>query len=112
MEIEEEIEDRFSNIPLCVYNLMEISYIRSISGIIGIEEVREKNDEVLLKFDSPSRLSEKLLSGINKKYRNLLKFKTANKPILSYNIATLKKDVVLKNLCDIIEYMKSVVEKN
>ena len=112
MDIQEEIEDRFSNIPLCVYNLMEISYIRSIAGIIGIEEVKEKDDEVLLKFNSASRLNEKLLSGINNKYRNILKFKIAAKPILAYKIGGMKKEIILKNLCDIIEYMKSMVERN
>ncbi|MBC8062463.1 MAG: transcription-repair coupling factor [Clostridiaceae bacterium] len=112
MEIQEEIEDRFSNIPLSVYNLMEISYIRAIAGIIGIEEVKEKDDEVLLKFDSGKRLNEELIAGINNKYRNILKFKITDKPILAYKINGMKKDIVLKNLCDIIEYMKSVVERN
>ena len=112
MDIQEEIEDRFSNIPLSVYNLMEISYIRSIAGIIGIEEVKEKDDEVLLKFDSAKRINEELLSEINKKYSNSLKFKISKNPILAYKISGMKKDIVLKNLCDIIEYMKSVVVRN
>ena len=65
-----------------------------------------------LKFDSAKRINEELLSEINKKYSNSLKFKISKNPILAYKISGMKKDIVLKNLCDIIEYMKSVVVIN
>ncbi len=110
MDIQEEIEDRFSDIPISVYNLMNISYLRTVAGTVGIEEIKEKGDEILFKFDSANRIKEELVFGINKKYRNQLKFKISDKPMLAYRISQVKKDNILIKLLEILEYMKSMVE--
>ena len=52
--VREELEDRFSNIPNTVYNLMDIAYIKSKAKLLNIEEIKEKNpDFVFVGITSP-----------------------------------------------------------
>ena len=46
MEIKRELEDRYSNIPDSVYNLMDIAYIKSIAKCLYIEEIKETAKEI------------------------------------------------------------------
>ena len=67
MDIQEELEDRFSDIPASVYNLMNIAYIRSIGKKLGIEEIKERKDEIIFKFESQGRIDENVIKGIIKR---------------------------------------------
>ncbi|MCC5425323.1 transcription-repair coupling factor, partial [Clostridium botulinum] len=64
MDIEEELEDRFSDIPISVYNLMNISYIRSLGKKVDIEEIKEISNEVVFQFEDKSSLREKIVKII------------------------------------------------
>ena len=46
-EIQAEIEDRYSNIPYQVENLLKISSIRSLGEKIGIEKISQKNKQII-----------------------------------------------------------------
>ena len=59
MDVQEELEDRYSNIPLSVQNLMDIAYIRSIAKELRIEEIKEKGEEILIQFQSIDDLNQK-----------------------------------------------------
>ena len=62
-EIQEEIEDRFSDIPTSVANLMGIAYLRSISSQVGIIEIKEEKEEIILQFDSSERIGKELVKA-------------------------------------------------
>ncbi|MDZ7543745.1 transcription-repair coupling factor, partial [Clostridium perfringens] len=46
MDIKSELEDRYSEVPEPVYNLMDIAYIKSRAKILSIEEIKETRKEV------------------------------------------------------------------
>ena len=50
MDVKEELEDRYSDIPEPVYNLMDIAYIKSRAKLLSIEEIKETPKEVKFKF--------------------------------------------------------------
>ena len=110
MDVQEELEDRFSDIPMSVNNLMNIAYIRSIAKRIGIEEIKQKGKEIIFQFHDQRRLNERLVSGILDNYNKIMTFKLGDKPRLSYKIIEEKNDNVIENLRKILEYMRSVVE--
>lgn len=110
MDVEEELEDRFSNIPLSVYNLINISYIRSIGKVIGALDIKERDKEVTIEFDSRDRLTSKMINGMLSKYRNKIQFRNESNPVIAVKMNDIKKENLLKELKEIFEYIKSLVE--
>lgn len=109
-DVQEELEDRYSNIPESVDNLMIIAYLKSIAKQIGIIEIKDRVQFVNIKFENKDRISEKLLTSLIKDYNKNVIFKNDENPTIVYNIKDIKRDDVLKNLVKLLEYMKSIVE--
>ncbi len=105
MDIEEELEDRFSDIPISVYNLMNISYIRSLGKKLDVEEIKEVANEVIFQFEDKSSLKEELVKTIMDKYSRQIAFKLNEKPAIGYSIKNIKKEQVLSIIKDFLEYV-------
>jgi transcription-repair coupling factor (superfamily II helicase) len=108
MDVKEELEDRFSEIPNSVYNLMNIAYIRSVAKRIGITEIKEKGNEVSFQFESKERLKDAIVRGILDKYSKKVTFKLGDKPVIAYKTADIKKEDFLGIFKDFIEYMEKL----
>ncbi|SUY59158.1 transcription-repair coupling factor [Clostridium sporogenes] len=105
MDIEEELEDRFSDIPISVYNLMNISYIRSLGKKLDVEEIKEISNEVVFQFQDKSSLKEKIVKIIMDKYSKEVAFKLNEKPAIGYSIKNINKEQVLSVIKDFLEYI-------
>ncbi|MFT5874271.1 MAG: transcription-repair coupling factor (superfamily II helicase) [Clostridium sp.] len=110
LDIQEEIEDRFSDIPSCVISLMDIAYLRCISGQVGIIEIKEEAEEIILQFDSSDRINQQLVKVLISKYNKSIVFKLGNKPAFAYKFKKLKKEEILANLIEIVSQIKSIVD--
>lgn len=110
MDIKEELEDRFSTIPDPVYNLMNIAYIRSMAKNFGIEEIREKGQEVVFQFDSRDSFNDKLMKAIMKKYNKNIIFKLGEKPAFGFKLQTINREDMLGIFKNLMEYLKSEIE--
>lgn len=115
-DTEDEIVDRFSDIPAAVYNLMKIAYLRSIAKKLGIEDIKEEGDEVVFVFQDSERLTNELIKGVITRYRRYVNFRPgsrqnqSNKPILLFRTLEIKHEEIVDKLIDLLQYMKSVVE--
>lgn len=105
MELQEEIEDRFSDIPKSVYNLMDIAYLRCLARELGIIEIKENKSEVLITFENKKYLTQSIITGILDKYIKTITFKLGDTPALAYKIVDSKKNDLLKDLIDMVKYM-------
>lgn len=110
LDVQEEIEDRFSDIPASVVNLMDIAYLRSISRQVGIIEIKEEKEEVVLQFDNKERINQELVKALISKYNRSIVFKLGSKPAFAYKLKSLRKEEVLTNLIEIVRHIKSIVE--
>ena len=110
LDIQEEIEDRFSDIPTCVASLMDIAYLRCISSQVGILEIKEEKNEILLQFDTSQRINKELVKALVTKYNRSIVFKLGKEPAFAYKVKNLNKEEILKNLIEIVNYIKSIVE--
>jgi transcription-repair coupling factor (superfamily II helicase) len=109
LEVQDELIDRFSDIPDSVINLINIAYIRSIGKTLGIEEIKERKEELLLKFESEDYISEELVKAIMGNYKKNVSFKKDKKPILVYKLLEVKKEEMILKLRQIMENMKASV---
>jgi transcription-repair coupling factor (superfamily II helicase) len=109
-DVQEELEDRFSNIPQSVDNLMVIAYLKAIAKGIGIMEIKDKIEFINIKFESKDRICEKLVTSLIKNYSKSVIFKTGETPIIVYSLKGIKRENVLGNLIEFFEYMESMYE--
>jgi transcription-repair coupling factor (superfamily II helicase) len=108
MDVKEELEDRFSEIPISVYNLMNIAYIRSVAKGIGIVEIKERGNEVYFQFEKKERLNDTLVKAVLEKYSRKVLFKLGDKPIIAYKVADIKRDDMLSIFKEFVEYMSKL----
>jgi len=63
-DLEDEVEDRFGDIPEPTRNLIMISRIRALAAKLGIESIIQKGDIINMKFHETSKLTPQILMGI------------------------------------------------
>lgn len=95
MEVKLELEDRFSEIPQPVYNLMDIAYIKSKARLLNIEEIKEKPNEIVFEFQSRERTDKKIFKKLLEKYKSNILFKFGDKPSFAYRLMDGKKEDIL-----------------
>lgn len=95
MEVKLELEDRFSEIPQPVYNLMDIAYIKSKARLLNIEEIKEKLNEIVFEFQSRERTDKKIFKKLLEKYKSNILFKFGDKPSFAYRLMDGKKEDIL-----------------
>ncbi|MEG2353176.1 MAG: transcription-repair coupling factor [Clostridium sp.] len=109
VDIYEEMEDRFAEMPLPVVNLINIAYIKSLAKEMGIYEVKEVKDDIEIKFIHRDKLTKKLINRILSNYNKELMIRMGEVPIVVYKMKTPKKEDVINRLKEIFEDLKSLV---
>ncbi|MBF8983634.1 transcription-repair coupling factor [Lutibacter sp. B2] len=95
-EIEEEIEDRFGNIPEPVRNLIHISFIKSVAQRIGISNISETKTHVKLQFENASYMKPMMITEAVKFYGNRIEINGGTPPYIKlsyYNEQRKYKDL-------------------
>ncbi|GFZ34175.1 transcription-repair-coupling factor [Clostridium zeae] len=103
MDVKEELEDRFSEIPDPVYNLMDIAYIKSRARNLWIEDVKEKDGEVLFQFQSRDKVDKDIFKKLLEQYKNNIIIRMGDKPSFGYKLRDIKREDILpalKNMLD------------
>lgn len=108
MDVQEELEDRFSDIPDSVNNLMTIAYVRSIGKRLGIEEIKEAKDEIVMTFESKDRIHPELAKAILNSYMKFITFKLGEKPAIAFKLKDVRAIDKLKVLKDFFEFMNKI----
>ncbi|WP_234122088.1 transcription-repair coupling factor [Clostridium hydrogenum] len=110
LDVQEELEDRFSDIPKSVDNLMQIAYLKGIASKLGILTVKDKNTSIELEFESNEKINESLIKGMLNNYNRTITFKMGEKPIIVYSLSAIKREELLEKLKELLQYMNSLVE--
>ncbi|QGU96568.1 transcription-repair coupling factor [Clostridium bovifaecis] len=110
LDIQEELEDRFSNIPDSVSNLMNIAYIKALANKSGIQEIKERPAEVIIKFANKDLISRELVRHIINKYNRKIVFKIGEEPAMGYQLRDIKKEELIPALRELLEYLQTAVE--
>lgn len=95
-DIKEELEDRYSDIPDPVYNLMDIAYIKSRAKLLSIEEIKETPKEVKFKFAEGFRDVNNIYKILLEKYKGKVFLMFGNTPYFSVKTSEIKKDEALE----------------
>ncbi len=99
-EIEDELIDRFGDIPKQVRNVIEVAYIKAIAHSKGIFEISQKPGFLQIKFEKDRIQLQKILD-FDKKNPGRIKLIPSVKPVL--NVKILSKIKILKEILELLE---------
>ena len=102
-KIEEEIEDRFGDIPLSVRNLLLISYIKAMARHLKVTAITQKDKDIRIQFKDGSMLKPEGIGEVLHKYNRKVTFNATSQPYCVYKVLTMDQYKLLTELRDIIE---------
>ncbi|WP_308415491.1 transcription-repair coupling factor [Sporanaerobium hydrogeniformans] len=103
-DIQEEIEDRYGNLPCNVQNLLDIALIKALAHELYIVAVSEIQQEVCFKFKPDAKLNPDKLLEVMQLYPRKLKFVGGKEP-------SLKWDLTGENRKDLLVYIKNILQE-
>lgn len=99
-EIEDELIDRYGDIPKATQNLLDISYMKSLAKTAGIKEISQNELRVKLEF-SMGQLDAKLVLDLSQRFAKKVWVFAGEKPCIGLKLEN-KKDT-LKNITFLLQ---------
>ncbi len=81
-EVEDELVDRFGDLPLEMYNLMKISYIKSLAEKAGISCIREEKGRIIFEFYENNVLKPYIINSLAFEYATRMHINAGKKPFI------------------------------
>lgn len=101
-DVQEELEDRYGDIPRAVNNLIDVAYIKAMAHKIGAVNVKQIKNKVLVYFKADASVSgEKLMKLISESKGRILFTTTGGEPYLTYTLKNEKH--ILDEVKDLIK---------
>lgn len=104
-EIEDELIDRFGDIPKPVQNIIEVAALKAPAKDAGVYEISQSGDNLQLKFGE-DYVDANLIMGLDKIFPKRIKLVSSEKPIINY---TLRGEY--KNILNIVNNLLSVTKE-
>ena len=113
-ELQDELIDRFGDIPQCVNRLLEIALLRSLAHEVYVTQLIWKGGKARFLIYPKAKLIPQRIPALVKRYENRLKFVAEGQPEFQYELAALRGKVnarpdvkaVLKELKELLGAMK------
>lgn len=106
-DIEEEIEDRFGDIPETVRNLLDISYMRHLAKKSGIISITQKKNSIILKFKPGMSVNPQMILKTAGEYMTRVLFTASEQPYFTVKIDENNPKEYMKLLKNILEKISS-----
>ena len=106
VDIEDELIDRYGDIPQPVRNLVAIAGIKAMARILGFSSVVEKNDAVIFQIANGRSINIEVIGKLAAKYKRQLLFNAGNSPYIMYRIAGIGRDKLLDNIKIVLQDVK------
>ncbi|AYE34470.1 transcription-repair coupling factor [Clostridium septicum] len=107
-DIKEELQDRYSEIPDPVQNLMDIAYIKSKAKLLSIQEIKETPKEVRFKFTEGFKGVNNIYKLLLKDYKDKVFLMFGENPYFAIKPNEIKKE----NILDFYKEMLDNLTKN
>ena len=102
-EMQEEIEDRYGNIPSSVQNLLEIALFKAYANKAQIVAVKQKQKKIILTFKNNADIEPKQIFDTVVKYKDKLSLTSMGTPYLSYDFEKCKTASYILELKEILK---------
>ena len=108
-DIQDELIDRFGDIPKQVMNLLEISYIKSLASKGKISSIKQFDDIIKIEFIDKSYVSVELINEISNRLGNRVQLDVSNVCNIRYKHEGENQVEILNELEDVIGKISSFI---
>ena len=85
-DVQEEVQDRYGNLPEQVQNLLDIALLKAYAHRLGITSVTQKDNRILMCFKSDADVDPTALLELVNRNKDLFSFSVRTAPVLTYRI--------------------------
>ena len=93
-DLEDELIDRFGQLPLPAQNLVDLALIRLYAKILHISAISSSDGQLFFQFASDSKLAQEALRKLNTRFKRNLILVPMQHAIKLKNIANAKEDIL------------------
>ena len=105
-DMQDELTDRFGDIPSVVANLLKVALIKSSAHAAGMTEISGDKNTLVFHMHPHAHINTDKIPELINKYRGDLKFSTGNDPLFTY-----KPRKTPKNTKEILAAMQLVIDE-
>ena len=105
-EIQDELIDRYGDIPKEVYNLISIAEIKMLAKSIGLDLVSDKTGVVVLQYRQ-NGFNIEILGKLINIYKGQILFTASNPPYITYKLSA-KEPNKLQNIKNLLQSLKKL----
>lgn len=102
-DVQEEIEDRYGDLPSPVQSLLDAAYLRALAHSMEITGIAQKGKSIIMTFKRDASLDPAVIGRLIKEHPHRLLFTAADESYLSYKLKDNEKNVSIKELRSILE---------
>ena len=102
LDVQEELLDRFGDLPKAVIGLLNIAYMKAQANKAGVISVIEKGGKIVVTFKNDANADPVKIMNVCAKKRHL-GFTVANNPFITYRLGTEVKASDIEELTEVFE---------
>jgi transcription-repair coupling factor (superfamily II helicase) len=91
MDMQEEMLDRFGDLPASVNNLLNIAFLKALAHQVFVQELKQKGSEVVLKMFPKAGIKVEKIPELLAKYPGVLKLTPGTIPTFTYQLPNTAK---------------------
>lgn len=104
-DVEEEIEDRYGDLPIPVRNLLAIARIKALCTQLRIQGVKQTKDIVAIKFHTSNEVQGPQLAKLAEKYRHRITFAGSQALQINLKVKGYSQEQLMKKLEEMLNYL-------
>ncbi len=108
VDVQDELIDRFGDMPKAVSNLVEIAYIKAMAHSIGIVSIDEKHDGFILEVKKDAPIDPLKLPELIKSYKNKLRFTVVEMPYFTLHLDKKERKEVFRHIKTLLQAIKGL----
>lgn len=86
MDMEEEMTDRFGDIPKSLENLVNIAYIKGLAKKVKITNIKQLGKDIFIYFKDGKYIGADIVGKLNVKLNNIVTYGSTTQPILKLKL--------------------------
>jgi transcription-repair coupling factor (superfamily II helicase) len=107
-DVQEELEDRYGDLPKSVVNLLNIANIKAIANKADIVNIEQKGDSIKFQAGKDARIDPNKIPELLNKYRNRLFFTINKVPYFTYKINKSDKKQFFSHIKNVLQDIKDL----
>jgi transcription-repair coupling factor (superfamily II helicase) len=107
-DVQEELEDRYGDLPKSVVNLLNIAMMKAIANKADIVNIEQKGENIKFEARKDARINPDKIPKLLNKYRNRLFFTINKAPYFTYKINRVDKKQFFRHIKNVLQDIKDL----